>query len=536
MNGLPDPIAGKGYANILPALRVPEFGEIASMQTANNQLALNAAKLAADQKAKADALAAAKVKAEKEAQDAAKKAEAKKQADAWTLIAPENSPLIGDAPKWAAEAYDKMVKEAQGLMAQGIDLNSFDPKAVAFRSGTLQNYHVNYKRHSEVAKALAEKQKKWNENPDGFEPFSLADELGSKYNVTGWDKDYYTPSLLPKVGVATPAEIAAYEKQMFGESASRVSRSKKPIGYDADGDVIYSETESYEARPFEATAEDVNKNLRYSTDTKQKQLYNFYYNQAKAQGMVDENDNILPQFLQKREETTREKGGVKPVTVQIQKEKVSGSGDNTNFNFKNLGDGRYDIGNTKNIFVIKEGSIPLNTNLDTEGGESTFFGATNKMLKVPVIPSAGVTDLGYNFDPNEVDISNITQIDENGNQIAVKEQPEFSTAQRAIVRYLPKRQDGQYGASVLDESGKHDVQSGDVVDYEASYFVKDKTGNRYIIPAVKATPTMKTYIRIPKNEVDVMFGGQQVQQPQTPPTTQEIPAGMKPKGKPKKQF
>jgi len=345
---LQDPIAGKGNANILPALKVPEFGEIPQMESANNQLALNAAKLAADQKAKADALAAAKVKAEKEAQDAAKKAEAKQQADAWTLLKPEDSPLIGDAPKWAAEAYDKMVKEAQGLMAQGVDLNSFDPKAVAFRSGTLQNYHVNYKRHSEVAKALAEKQKKWNENPDGFEPFSLADELGSKYNVTGWDKDYYTPSLLPKVGVATPAEIAAYEKQMFGESKYKKDMSGKPVGRTRDGDDVYLKTESYESRPFEQTAEDVNKNLRYSTDTKQKQLYNFYHNQAKAQGLVDENDNILPQYFQKREEVTREKGGIEDVVQQVQRER---GGEGGEYNRVSASNGVLSFQYGKNKFV-----------------------------------------------------------------------------------------------------------------------------------------------------------------------------------------
>lgn len=236
---------------------------------------------------------------------------------------------------------------------------------------------------------------------------------------------------------------------------------------------------------------------------------------AAAKGFVDESGNITDEYWSdlakqySKIETSESTEYHTPYTPP----KTSDSDNTTNFNFKNLGDGRYEVGNTKNIFAIKEGSVPLNTDMLTEKEGSNFFGAANNLLKVPVIPSAGVVDLGYNFDPNEVDISHIVAIDEDGNQIPVTTQPDFTAAQRAIVRYLPKRTNGQYGVSVLNNNGKQDLPDQDIVDYEASYFVKDKTGNRYIMPAIKATPTLKTYTRIPKKDVDAMFGGQQVQTP-----------------------
>lgn len=178
MNGLPDPIAGKGYANILPALKVPEFGEIASMQTANNQLALNAAKLAADQKAKADALALAQAKAQKEAADRAKADRNKQDVALYSLLATKPLFQLPVAQEYFADRHYQIEIEARGYLDKGGTI--YDKEFLPIKK-KLQEYEADYLAEHENAKALTTKQETYNKNPMGFNEYDPVKDYSQNY-------------------------------------------------------------------------------------------------------------------------------------------------------------------------------------------------------------------------------------------------------------------------------------------------------------------------------------------------------------------
>jgi len=399
---LGDPLGERGKAVVIPPIKIPSFDNVIKMQGDNNALMLQAAKYHQEQQQKEAAL---QLQRDKMAQVAAQKAEAEKarrQANLWSLMPDEKEPLIGDAQDWSRRQLEELQKQIADAGNAGVDINSGSPEALKLRQAK-QEYISRYRIEAQNAKAYLELKKTYDSDPTKWEQWSAEHHQGeyNKYVQGGFKEVAPISNLLPRVGVATPAEVAAYEKAMLGEAVSRNSQGKKPIGYNADGDAIYQETESYGARPFEMTVEDVNKNLKHSTDPNQKKIYNFYYNQAKAQGLVDDNtDEILPQYFQKREEVTRDKGGIKDVTVQIQKDKSdSDGGNNFGWNGGMLVMGRK--GKTASL-------APANTQIDAGGqftsGWNGFIPPTADFSNFPVVGTLSV--------PNENVIA-LNQLPEN---------------------------------------------------------------------------------------------------------------------------
>lgn len=529
---LGDPLGERGKAVAIPPIKIPSFDNVIKMRGDNNALMLRAAKYHREQQQKEAAL---QLQRDKMAQAAAQKAEAekaRKQAAMYSILTPETDPLMGDMPKRAAEAYGALLKEAQGLYDRGIDINSFDPEAVAFRSGPLLNYHTNYKRHAEVAKTFMAKQKTWSEKSDDFEPYSLTNELVD-YNKTDWGAEYYPSSLIKRVGVATPAEIAAYEKTMLGEAVSRNSQGKKPIRYNADGDAIYQETESYGARPFEMTVEDVNKNLKHSTDPKQREIYNFYYNQAKAQGLVDEGTGeILPQYFQKREEVTRDKGGVKDVIVQIQKDKSDS--DNTSKFIRQFYRNSLIMG-TKTTPVA---AMPAQSDINAGKVES----GTEYFLQ----PAAEITVTRMNNLPgNTLGANSAWKIDREGKVTPVESNEDVGSIPTDRIVYLPTNEQGQpYMSYQNSKTGANKNLSARFANsgrnYQAFSYKTDKEGNVIVVNLHKSfNGTLSERgiaTELTPQEIDRINGRDKAQQLQTP-VQENAPAGMKPKDKKaKKQF
>jgi len=175
---LQDPIAGKGNANILPALKVPEFGEIAQMQSANNQLALNAAKLAADQKAKADALALAQAKAQKEAADKAKADRDKQDVAMYSLLATKPLFQLPVAQQYFADRHNQLENEARDYLDKGGTI--YDKEFLPIRK-KIQEYEADYLSEHENAKALTTKQETYNKNPMGFNEYDPVKDYSQNY-------------------------------------------------------------------------------------------------------------------------------------------------------------------------------------------------------------------------------------------------------------------------------------------------------------------------------------------------------------------
>jgi len=422
MINLPDPIGGKGYANILSPINIPKFDNIAAMQADNDKFALNAAKLAADQRAKAAELAQKQAQLDAKAKDNAAKEKAKTDANMWLLLKDNDAPLIGDAQHWAAIEHQKLVDMGSDIQRRGIDLNGFSPEVQQFRRD-IDKYHVNYKRHSDVAKGMIEKQKLYNSNVNGFNQYDMSEDVG-KYSGTGaWDKDYYLSNLSPIIEDMSEEDRAKRDNILLGDVGTNTEVANKGKRINSTT-TKFDETTSSIARntdSFIAAGKAIEEEIANGKETPDMMSwYNPMKREAKQLGFTDAHGNIdWVGYGQKREKLLSDAPKVKDIMIHNAVPPKAPNSNNYTWSGNGFTNGKINITHTGNhIGGLKEGEY---------------------------IPIAGSVSLPNTFSMDDVPVSSIIDITNGRAKNISQEQLNrsgISGAQQGVVHYLPIDKNG----------------------------------------------------------------------------------------------
>lgn len=511
---LGDPLGERGKAVVIPPIKIPSFDNVIKMQGDNNALMLQAAKYHQEQQQKEAAL---QLQRDKMAQAAAQKAaadKAKQQAEIFKVLTPETDPLMGDAPKWAAEAYGGLLKEAQELYDRGIDINSFDPEAVAFRSGSLLNYHTNYKRHAEIAKSFIEKQKVWQGKPLEFDAYSLANDDILPYNKSGWGGEYYPKSLTPFIAPMKDADFfkGTDEYLTFDEQEVLNKGGIKSIM----GDVYIPKTTKSVPRdliPLVSNVDYFQDNPDLSPDEKayKKRLDR----EAKTLGAFDEATGKIDAELFAQKYAENRRPATKTDYVHQNIEKVKSESDNTS-KFIRQFYGNSLIMGTKTTPVA---AMPAQSDINAGKNETT---GADYLLE----PAAEITGTKMNNLPgNTLGANSAWKIGKDGTITPIESNQDIGGITTDRIVYFPTNEQGRPPMSYQNsKTGANKNSSGRFANsgrnYQAFAYKTDKDGNVIVVNLHKSfNGTLSERgiaTELTPQEIDQINGRNQVQQPQTP--------------------
>lgn len=243
---LQDPIAAKGKAVVLNPIKIPDFSTALNSAQHTNDMQLQLYKIAAEQRQKEAALAAARAKAEQEAKDAAEKAKAKDQAEMMGLFkTKEGSYLVGDAIDLARQKVSEINQKYAQLAAKGHSLYDLSPEMSDWHN-MVRGYHNWYNQNAEIAKTFNELQKKYNENPLGYESLDMVSTIGTYNQSLKAGKPYYPAGLSPVISPMKDADFykSTDEYLTFDEQEILNSKGIKSIA----GDVYIPKTTKSVAR------------------------------------------------------------------------------------------------------------------------------------------------------------------------------------------------------------------------------------------------------------------------------------------------
>jgi len=330
MNQLPDPIGGKGYANVLPPMNIPKFDNIAALQGQTNSLALQAAKLGADQKAKADALAQEKAKLDKAAADKAAADKANQTVNMFKVLEQTPLSLLPSAQEWSAQEVARINKMGQELLNKGIDINS--PEAAQYRQEA-QMYHAAYLQEHENAKAFYEKKKVYDTDPFKFDQYNAVEDVaGYDAWVKGGRKGQFLfKGLSPRIEELDSKKYHDYTGSLIPrDKTTDIAFNKgKQVGTER----YYPKTTEEAARTYAPLINEINRlqESQQELTYEDKQRLKSHKMEAERLGALEPDGKINPTLFAQKYDETYKPGVVKDFETQTVWKPESGDGGGNNF-------------------------------------------------------------------------------------------------------------------------------------------------------------------------------------------------------------